>query len=122
MSLRIIRGDEVIEIPAGVRIIDDCAFTSMDSVEVVKIPDSVELVGKYAFGWCENLMRIKIPREELRSQIVEEIRDYSPLVKERLTRLGVRGCSKLLPSQILVVGGSGTVADSGKDCAKQKKD
>ena len=113
--------DDVMEIPAGVHIIGEYAFSSMDSLEVVKIPDSVELVEKCAFGWCESLMRIKIPREELRSQIVEEIRDYRSYGKngERKTRLGVNGSAKLLPSQILVVGGGDASANSPNN---QKKD
>ena len=122
--------EEVMEIPAGVRIIGEYAFTSMDSLEVVKVPDSVELVGKHAFGWCESLMRIKIPREELRSQIVEEIRDYRSYGKnngERKIRLGVDGSPNLLPSQILVVGSSDVPANSPNNPAasmptKQKKD
>ena len=121
--------DDVMEIPAGVNIIGEYAFSSMDSLEVVKVPDSVELVEKYAFGWCDNLMRIKIPREELRSQIVEEIRDYRYYGSngERKTRLGVNGSPKLLPSQILVVGGSGISVKAPNNHAdnvsiKQKKD
>lgn len=121
--------DEVIEIPTGVRIIGEYAFTSMDSLEVVKVPDSVELIGNHAFGWCESLMRIKIPREELRSQIVEEIRDYRSYGKngERKIRLGVDGSPNLLPSQILVVGGNDVPAKSHNNHVdnvptKQKKD
>ena len=121
--------DDVMEIPAGVNIIGEYAFSSMDSLEVVKVPDSVELVEKYAFGWCDNLMRIKIPREELRSQIVEEIRDYRYYGSngERKTRLGVNGSPKLLPSQILVVGGSDIPVKAPNNHAdnvsiKQKKD
>ena len=121
--------DDVMEIPAGVNIIGEYAFSSMDSLEVVKVPDSVELVEKYAFGWCDNLMRIKIPREELHSQIVEEIRDYRYYGSngERKTRLGVNGSPKLLPSQILVVGGSDIPVKAPNNHAdnvsiKQKKD
>lgn len=105
--LRAWGSDDVMEIPDGVRIIGGYAFTSMESLEVVKIPSSVEIVERSAFGWCRNLMKIMIPREELRSQIVEEIRDYSSPYGnkgERKTRIGVNGSPKLLPSQIIVYG------------------
>ena len=114
--LRAFGDEEIMEIPMGVRIIGEYAFTSLDSLEVVKIPNTVELVGKYAFGWCKSLIRIQIPKDELRSQIVEEIHDYRSYGSngERKTRSGVNGSPNLLPSQILVVGGDSTSTNSAK--------
>ncbi len=50
-----------IEIPKGIKIIDDYAFQNCDKIETFYIPDGVVSIGTYAFYTCSNLKYIRIP-------------------------------------------------------------
>ena len=49
------------EIPKGIKIIGDSAFSGCKNLEKINIPDSVQLIGDSAFSFLENLTEIKIP-------------------------------------------------------------
>lgn len=47
-------GTNEYEIPQGIQIIDDYAFTRLHNTQII-IPDSVTIIGEYAFVLCDNL-------------------------------------------------------------------
>ena len=49
------------EIPKGIKIIGDSAFSGCKNLEEINIPNSVQSIGKRAFFGCTNLTEIKIP-------------------------------------------------------------
>jgi len=49
------------QIPDGVEIIDNCAFSNCILLDAVTIPDSVENIGEAAFNFCTDLTSVTIP-------------------------------------------------------------
>lgn len=52
---------ESIEIPRGVKVIDELAFAMCKSLKEVKLPKSLRVIGDTAFSNCTSLVEIKIP-------------------------------------------------------------
>ena len=50
-----------VTIPAGVSIINSCAFENNSNITSVVIPEGVTSIGDYTFGGCENLTSVTIP-------------------------------------------------------------
>ena len=51
-----------INMPAGLKAVEDKAFLQCDSLEELTLPDSVEKIGKGAFASCSSLKRFRIPK------------------------------------------------------------
>ena len=49
------------EIPKGIKIIGDSAFSGCKNLEKINIPDSVQLIGDSAFAFCDKIKEITIP-------------------------------------------------------------
>ena len=49
-----------LEIPSGIRTINDCAFYSNTSLTSVFIPDNVTTIGKFAFSNCNHIVTVEI--------------------------------------------------------------
>ena len=71
-------------VPAGVTVIDSCAFESKRSLRIVELPDTVTTIRSFAFVRCRALERVVIPQNvlELDSVVInhecDQVSIYAP--------------------------------------------